>query len=72
MDSKLFNLLILKFGSSNVYNFSGKNEFTTDLSNYYESSHYRPLLADKILKEIYQTKMVKFSKTEVLNDDKGF
>jgi hypothetical protein len=72
MDSKLFNLLILKFGSSNVYNFSGKNEFTTDLSNYYESSHYRPLLADKILKKVYQTKMVKFSNTKVLNIDKSF
>lgn len=42
------------FGKENVYNFSGKNEFTTPLGNYYEESHYRPHVANKIMQLIYQ------------------
>jgi hypothetical protein len=36
-----------------VYDFSGKNELTDDYQSYYEISHYRPLVADSILKKIY-------------------
>lgn len=55
------DLLILQhiFGSDEVYDFSGVNEFTSDTFNYYENSHYRPMLCDKILSIIYQNKEVK-------------
>lgn len=39
------------FGSEVVYDYSGKNLWT---SNYYEPSHYRPHIADSILAHIYQ------------------
>ena len=41
------------FGKSNVYDYSGKNEITDNYQNYYETSHYRPNVALKIMKEIY-------------------
>jgi len=44
------------FGKENVYDFSGKNYFTRSKSNYYESSHFRPLVGDSILNYIYQDK----------------
>ena len=42
------------FGSSNVYDFSGVNDFTINIKNYYESSHYRPLVGDSIMNYIYR------------------
>ncbi|HTP65432.1 MAG TPA: hypothetical protein VMJ66_08585 [Geobacteraceae bacterium] len=41
------------FGRENVYDFSGINEYTRDVHNYYESSHFRPVVARRILDEIY-------------------
>jgi len=41
------------FGDSNVYDFSGKNEFTSVANNYYEASHFKPFIARKIMKKIY-------------------
>lgn len=41
------------FGSSHIHNFSGVNEFTQVVGNYYEESHYRPSVGRKILKLIY-------------------
>ncbi len=41
------------FGEDKVFDFSGVNEYTNDVSNYYETSHYRPKLCNKILKQIY-------------------
>jgi len=46
---KLQNL----FGE-NVYDFSGKNTFTDKVTNYYEISHYRPIVGDTILNIIYK------------------
>lgn len=40
------------FGKS-VYDFSGKNTFTEKIENYYETSHYRPFVADSIFKCLY-------------------
>ena len=37
----------------NLYDFSGKNAFTDSITNYYESSHYRPSVGDSILKIMY-------------------
>lgn len=42
------------FGKSNIYDFSGVNEFTDDKYNYYETSHFRPHVADSIMRRIYQ------------------
>ena len=41
------------FGENNVYDFSGINKITEDYRNYYEPSHYRPDVANEIMKEIY-------------------
>jgi hypothetical protein len=41
------------FGTSRVYDYSGVNKFTQSCWNYYETSHYRPLVARQIMKEIY-------------------
>jgi hypothetical protein len=42
------------FKKKNVYDFSGKNWITTNIQNYYEPNHYKPYVADSILKIIYQ------------------
>ena len=40
--------------SDNLYDFSGKNEFTESIINYYETSHFRPVVADSILHLVYK------------------
>lgn len=42
------------FGSENVYDFSGTNKYTIDYHNYYEHSHYRPIVSKQIMHEIYR------------------
>lgn len=42
------------FGAQNIYDFSGKNELSLPLSNFYEIYHYKPLVARKILEDIYK------------------
>lgn len=42
------------FGNANVYDFTGQNELTNPLANYYEIYHYKPAVARKVLEEIYQ------------------
>jgi hypothetical protein len=49
-DLRLLNDL---FGKENVFDFSGINCFTRSRYNYYESSHYRPAVADSIMKIVY-------------------
>lgn len=51
--SEQLNLLINIFGESNVYNFSGKNQFTNNIGNFYETEHYKPYIANSILSKIY-------------------
>ncbi len=41
------------FGMSSVYDFSGKNTFTYNFKNYYESSHYKPFVANKLMDIVY-------------------
>lgn len=58
-DRKKYNpldLQILKvyFGAKNVYDYSGKNEITNDIRNYYEGSHFKPIVGNQIMNEIYQ------------------
>ncbi len=37
------------------YDFSGLNKITTNKFNYYESSHYRPIIGDKIVRTIFKS-----------------
>jgi hypothetical protein len=37
-----------------LFDFSGENNFTKAITNYYESSHYKPMVGDSILKTIYK------------------
>jgi len=46
-------LLKKEFGN-HLYDFSGKNSFTDDKNNYYETSHFRPNVGDSIFKIIYK------------------
>ena len=41
------------FKKKNVYDFSGKNWITNNIHNYYEPNHYKPYIADSILKIVY-------------------
>lgn len=41
------------FGKDNVFDFSGVNELTTPLGNFYETNHFRPNAADKVMESIY-------------------
>ena len=41
------------FGEENVFDFSGINPITNNEQNYYETSHYRPHIANAIMKVIY-------------------
>ena len=43
------------FGAENVYDFSGINQYTNDIRNYYEGSHYRPCLGRQLLDSVYAT-----------------
>ena len=43
------------FGEENVSDYSGINKFTEDYRNYYEDSHFRPVVARQIMSEIYST-----------------
>ena len=42
------------FSAENFHDFSGINDFTRDTLNYYENSHYRPLLCAQLLKIAYK------------------
>ena len=41
------------FGYENVFDFSGINEYTNDIHNYYERGHYRPILGARLLQKVY-------------------
>jgi hypothetical protein len=49
------DLRLLKniFGNGNVFDLSGINWFTEDIHHYYETSHYRPYVADSIMALVY-------------------
>ena len=56
MEDTQLQLLNEIFEPSRIFNYSGINDYTNDVSNYYESSHFRPHVARKILQEIYPIK----------------
>ncbi|HTA81777.1 MAG TPA: hypothetical protein VK783_02505 [Bacteroidia bacterium] len=47
------NKLKQLFGNTNVFDFSGKNEYTINKGNYYDNSHYKPYVAAQMLKKMY-------------------
>ena len=53
MEKSQIQLLEEIFGEENIYNYSGKNKFTESIYNFYENSHYRPSIANKIMEMIY-------------------
>lgn len=48
--------LIKYFGKENIYDFSGINQYTENIANYYEIYHYKPSVANEIMNKIYATK----------------
>lgn len=54
LEKEQLNLLYNIFDKKNIYNFSGKNEFTNSITNYYESSHYKTSVANQIMNIIYK------------------
>ncbi|MCA6436335.1 MAG: hypothetical protein IM600_01250 [Bacteroidetes bacterium] len=61
-DRLFFNKTDLKvletiFGKEHIYDFSGINYFTSQIYHYYDgASHFRPFIADSMLKVIYKNK----------------
>jgi hypothetical protein len=53
-DSTDLKFLYSVFGRENVYDFSGINDITDSPYNYYENSHYRPFIANRIMDSIYK------------------
>lgn len=47
-------IILASYFGERLYDFSGKNEITEEQTNYYETSHYRPIVGDSILKYIYR------------------
>lgn len=41
------------FGKDKFHDFAGQNKFTNDKRNYYEIFHYKPQVAQEILREVY-------------------
>ncbi len=54
IDTNDLHILWQIFGKQNVFDFSGINAITQDLHNYYEISHYRPLVASEIMDSVYK------------------
>jgi len=48
-----WDVLCSIFDKDKVFDYSGVNELTLPLGNYYEKSHYRPHVARFIMKEVY-------------------
>lgn len=49
------DLLYLKqlFGSENVFDFSGNNSITEKKGNYYEHKHFKPYIANQLMRDTY-------------------
>jgi len=55
VDNKFFNFLWQLSTISEYYDFSGINNITSKTVNYYDNSHYRPIVGDWIIYNIFQT-----------------
>lgn len=54
LSNERLKLVMSIFGKQNVFDFSGKNKFTESIYSYYESSHYRPKVANTIMNIVYK------------------
>jgi hypothetical protein len=61
-DKKIINSI---FGQNCLYDFSGINDITADMYNYYESIHYRPFIAYRIMDSVYKTAVLSERASEV-------
>ncbi len=50
------DILIKYFGKDHIYDFSGINEYTNNIANYYEIYHFKPSVANDIMNKIYSIK----------------
>jgi len=55
-DTTDMRILSSIFGAEHIYDYSGINDITASKYNYYESSHFRPFIADRIMDSIYADK----------------
>ncbi len=53
LNKNQLNLLKEYFDAERIYDFSGVNRFTENYRNYYETSHYRPHVAEEIMQIVY-------------------
>ena len=49
-----FKILKEMFGEQHVFDASGVNKYTNELGNFYEIYHYKPLVANQILSDMYE------------------
>ena len=47
------NYLTHLFGKTNVFNYSGVNEITKEIGNYYEYKHFKPYIANQLMNRVY-------------------
>lgn len=53
LNRSVYDTLCSIFGKDHVYDFSGVNKWNKDYHNYYEDSHYRPIVSAEIMDIIY-------------------
>tara|TARA_R110001583_G_scaffold176867_1_gene331714 strand:+ start:320 stop:1336 length:1017 start_codon:yes stop_codon:yes gene_type:complete len=53
MEEDQLKLLHQIFGKEYTYDFSGKNDFSEPISNFYEAVHYKPYVANEIMNLVY-------------------
>ena len=53
LNRSVYNTLCSIFGKDHIYDFSGVNKWNKDYHNYYEHSHYRPIVSAEIMDIIY-------------------
>lgn len=53
LNRKDMDYLVSVLGASHIYDFTGINDITADLYNYYEPEHFRPAIAYRMLDSVY-------------------
>lgn len=53
LNRSVYQILCSIFGKEHIYDFSGVNKWNIDYHNYYEDSHYRPIVSAEIMDIIY-------------------
>ena len=53
MDTTDLRILCSIFGKKKVYDFSGINDISENMYNYYDAAHFRPIIAYRIMDSVY-------------------